>query len=99
TRRVEAECEAGVAAVMQHARELPYVVDLTIFGNSLHILMRAEISDERIDRDLEAAAGALVKIRSIDASLEDVFVRLTEIERGRRGEIPAEPPAEPVVAS
>jgi ABC-type multidrug transport system ATPase subunit len=99
TRRVEAECEAGVAAVMQHARELPYVVDLTIFGNSLHILMRAEISDERIDRDLEAAARAPVNVRPIDASLEDVFVRLTEIERGRRGEIPAEPPAEPVVAS
>jgi len=99
TRRVEAECEAGVAAVMLHARELPYVEDLTIFGNSLHILMRAEISDDRIARDLEAAAGAPVKVRPIDASLEDVFVRLTEIERGRRGEVGVEPPAEPVAAS
>jgi len=86
TRRVEAECEAGVAAVMQHARALPYVEDLTIFGNSLHILIKAEIPDDRIARDLEAAAGAPVKVRPIDASLEDVFVRLTEIERGRRGE-------------
>jgi ABC-type multidrug transport system ATPase subunit len=99
TRRVEAECEAGVAAVMQHARALPYVEDLTIFGNSLHILMRAEITDDRIARDLEAAAGAPVKVRPIDASLEDVFVRLTEIERGKRGEVPIEPPAEPVAAS
>ena len=90
TRRVEAECEAGVAAVMQHARVLPYVEDLTIFGNSLHILMRAEIPDERIARDLEAAAGAPVKVRPIDASLEDVFVRLTEIERGKRGEVGVE---------
>jgi hypothetical protein len=99
TRRVEAECEAGVAAVMQHARALPYVEDLTIFGNSLHVLMRAEIPDDRIARDLEAAAGAPVKVRPIDASLEDVFVRLTEIERGKRGEVGVEPSAEPVAAS
>jgi ABC-type multidrug transport system ATPase subunit len=79
TRRVEAECEAGVAAVMRHAREFLYVEDLTIFGNSLHILLRAEIPDDRIARDLEAAAGAPVKVRPIDATLEDVFVRLTEI--------------------
>jgi hypothetical protein len=34
-----------------------------------------------------------VKVRPIDATLEDVFVRLTEIERGKRGEIPVEAPA------
>jgi ABC-type multidrug transport system ATPase subunit len=99
TRRVEAECEAGVAAVMLHARDLPYVEDLTIFGNSLHILMRAEIPDDRIAKDLEAAAGAPVKVRPIDASLEDVFVRLTEIEREKRGEVPAEASARPVAVS
>jgi ABC-type multidrug transport system ATPase subunit len=99
TRRVEAECEAGVAAVMQHARDLPYVEDLTIFGNSLHILVRAEISDDRISRDLEAAAGAPVKIRPIEASLEDVFVRLTDIEKAKRGEAPVSPPPASVAAS
>jgi ABC-type multidrug transport system ATPase subunit len=99
TRRVEAECEAGVAAVMLHARDLRYVEDLTIFGNSLHILMRAEIPDDRIAKDLEAAAGAPVKVRPIDASLEDVFVRLTEIERGKRGEVPAEASARAVAVS
>jgi hypothetical protein len=40
-----------------------------------------------------------VKVRPIDASLEDVFVRLTEIERGKRGEVEVESPAEPVAAS
>ncbi len=84
---------------MRHAREFPYVEDLTIFGNSLHILLRAEIPDDRIARDLEAAAGAPVKVRPIEATLEDVFVRLTEIERGKRGEVPVAPPAEPVAAS
>jgi len=86
TRRVEAECEAGVAAVMQHARDLPYVEDLTIFGNSLHLLVRDDVADERMARDLEASAGAAVTVRPIDASLEDVFVRLTEIERAKRAE-------------
>lgn len=99
TRRVEAECEAGVAAVMQHARELPYVEDLTIFGNSLHILMRSEMTDQRIARDLEAAAGSPVKVRPIDASLEDVFVRLTEIERAKRGEVGVETPPAVAVAT
>ena len=83
---------------MQHARALPYVEDLTIFGNSLHVLLRADISDETIARDLERAAGARVQVRPIDASLEDVFVRLTEIERAKRGEVPAQPPAQSVAA-
>ncbi len=99
TRRVEAECEAGVAAVMQHARELPYVEDLTIFGNSLHVLVRAEIPDDQIARDLQAAAGARVKIRPIEASLEDVFVRLTDIEKGKRGEVLVEAPRASVAAT
>jgi ABC-2 type transport system ATP-binding protein len=71
---------------MQHARELPYVEDLTIFGNSLHLLVRDDVADERMARDLEASAGAAVTVRPIDASLEDVFVRLTEIERAKRAE-------------
>jgi len=93
TRRVEADCEAGVAAVMRHARGLPYVEDLTIFGNSLHLLVAADVADARIARDLEAAARAAVTVRPIGASLEDVFVRLTRLEKEKRGEIPAEAPA------
>ena len=91
TRRVEAECEAGVAAVMQHARELPYVEDLTIFGNSLHLLVRDDVADERMARDLEASAGAAVTVRPIDASLEDVFVRLTKIQAALRPESARKP--------
>ena len=89
TRRVEAACAQGVAAFMTAARALPYVVDVTIFGNSLHILVRSEIPEAQIQRDLEKAAGAPVTIRPIEASLEDVFVRLTRIQIEQRGEIPA----------
>jgi ABC-type multidrug transport system ATPase subunit len=89
TRRVEADCEKGVAAVMNVARRLPYVEDVTIFGNSLHLLVRADVDDARIGADLERAAQARVTIRPIQASLEDVFVRLTRLQVEKRGEEPA----------
>jgi ABC-type multidrug transport system ATPase subunit len=82
TRRVEADCEQGAAAVMGRARSLPYVEDVTIFGNALHLLVEAGVRDETIAADLEAAARAPVKIRPIEPTLEDVFVRLTKIQAG-----------------
>jgi ABC-type multidrug transport system ATPase subunit len=84
TRRVEADCEVGVAAVMSHARSIPYVEDVTIFGNALHLLVRGDVTEREIARDLEAAAHAGVRVRPIEPSLEDVFVRLTRIEAARR---------------
>ena len=91
TRRVEAACEKGVAAFMSAARALPYVQDVTIFGNSLHLLVRDDVPEESIARDLEKAAGAPVEIRPIEASLEDVFVRLTrlQIEARATARVPA----------
>ena len=89
THRVEAACAQGVAAFMSAARALPYVLDVTIFGNSLHLLVRSDVPDERIARDLENAAAAPVAIRPIEASLEDVFVRLTRLQIEQRGEMPA----------
>ena len=82
TRRVEADCEQGAAAVMGRTRALPYVLEVTIFGNALHLLVRAEVPDPQIESDLEAAAEAPVHIRPIEASLEDVFVRLTRLQEG-----------------
>jgi drug efflux transport system ATP-binding protein len=83
TRRVEADCEQGAAAVMGHARSLPYVEDVTIFGNALHLLVHAGVRDGTIAADLEAAARARVRIRPIEPTLEDVFVRLTKIQADR----------------
>jgi ABC-type multidrug transport system ATPase subunit len=88
THRVEAACEHGVATFMTQARALSYVEDVTIFGNSLHLLVRSDVPAERIAHDLEEAAGAPVEIRPIEPSLEDVFVRLTKLQIDRRGEVP-----------
>jgi ABC-type multidrug transport system ATPase subunit len=87
-RRVEAACERGVASFMTGARKLPYVEDVTIFGNSLHLLVSTDVAPETIARDLEQRAGARVEIRPIEPTLEDVFVRLTKLQIDERGEVP-----------
>ncbi|HXU44176.1 MAG TPA: ABC transporter ATP-binding protein [Thermoanaerobaculia bacterium] len=85
TRRVEAECQEGAAAVMGLARKLPYVLEVTIFGNALHLLVKDDVPDETISRDLAEQAGAEVRIRAIAPSLEDVFVRLTRLQTEKNG--------------
>jgi len=78
-RRVEAECKEGVASLMASARTLPYVHAATIFGTSLHLLVDEPVTNETIDRDLEAFGISAVVVRDIAPTLEDVFVRLTEV--------------------
>jgi hypothetical protein len=73
---------------MTEARKLPYVEDVTIFGNSLHLLVHSDVGPETIARDLEQRAGAPVEIRPIEPTLEDVFVRLTKLQIDERGEVP-----------
>ena len=80
TRRVEAACARGAAAVMERSRGLAYVREVTIFGNALHLLLEAQVPDAEVAADLEAAAGADVDVRPIAPSLEDVFVRLTRLQ-------------------
>ena len=80
TRRVEAACEGTATRVLRHARALPYVEDVTIFGNSLHLLVPETVSDEAIRRDLSGQGGVELTIRGIPPSLEDVFVRLTALQ-------------------
>ena len=82
TRRVQAECKEGVAMLMTSARTLPYVRAATIFGTSLHLLVDASVTDEKVEHDLESFGISEVTVTPIDPTLEDVFVQLTET-RGR----------------
>ena len=79
TRRVEAQCREGVAMLMASARTLPYVRAATIFGTSLHLLVDANVSNAKVDDDLEAFGITAVTVNDIAPTLEDVFVRLTEV--------------------
>jgi ABC-type multidrug transport system ATPase subunit len=85
SRQVQAECEQGAAAVMGKARAMPYVQDVTIFGNALHLLVDGSVDDAGIERDLTAAAGSPVHVQPIPPSLEDVFVRLTRMQAAGNG--------------
>jgi ABC-type multidrug transport system ATPase subunit len=78
-RRVEAMCKEGVAALMASARTLPYVHAVTIFGTSLHLLVDESVPNDKIDRDLESFGISSVVVQDILPTLEDVFVRLTEV--------------------
>jgi len=81
-RRVEAAASEGVASLLAKAKSLPYIRAVTIFGTSLHLLIDANIDDAKLEHDLEAFGIADVEVRRMEPSLEDVFVRLTEV-RGR----------------
>jgi ABC-type multidrug transport system ATPase subunit len=85
TRRIEAECAQGAAGLMGKARAMPYVQDVTIFGNALHLLVDASRDDDEIERELTAAAHSPVQVRPIAPTLEDVFVRLTRLQMGDDG--------------
>jgi ABC-2 type transport system ATP-binding protein len=82
TRRVEAVATEGIATLLAKAKTLPYVQACTIFGTSLHLLIDANITNEKLGHDLQAFGNADVTVNEIEPSLEDVFVRLTET-RGR----------------
>ena len=78
TRRIEAATTTGVATLLSHAKALPYVRACTIFGTSLHLLIDAQVTNEQVKHDLESVGVGEVTVSEIEASLEDVFVRLTE---------------------
>jgi ABC-type multidrug transport system ATPase subunit len=77
-RRIEAASSEGVAKLMISARSLPYVRAATIFGIALHLLIDANISNDKVKSDLEGFGLGDIQVNPIEASLEDVFVRLTE---------------------
>ncbi len=73
------------ASLMTSARTLQYVRAATIFGTSLHLLIDANISNDRVEHDLEAFGITDVTVAEIAPTLEDVFVQLTET-RGKEVE-------------
>ncbi len=81
-KRVEAECASGTAQLLDLTRSLAYVHDVTIFGNALHLLLDADVTEARVAADL-AATGEEVRVREIEPTLEDVFVRLTKVQSAR----------------
>jgi ABC-2 type transport system ATP-binding protein len=74
----EIDC-APVAAASDASRKQPYVLDVSIPGNVLHVITPPEFADTTHLQTALLDAGITVNaIREAVPSLEDVFVHLTE---------------------
>jgi ABC-type multidrug transport system ATPase subunit len=75
-RRVDVTCD-HVTTGLQAVRHLPGVLSATVFGQSMHLLLDAGMTDAAIRQHLVGANIHHADIRPIAPSLEDVFVTLT----------------------
>ncbi|MEM0951055.1 MAG: ABC transporter ATP-binding protein [Cyanobacteria bacterium P01_H01_bin.74] len=82
-------------------RALPYVEEVTIFGQAVHVVTSHEDIAPQLEKDLTEKEIQVLGIRKIQPSLEDVFVTLTrtsmqeEIDRLRQAS--EDSPADPLV--
>jgi ABC-type multidrug transport system ATPase subunit len=83
SRRVEIEVRQPARA-LAYVRGQPWCLGATIFGQSLHALVRREASDEVIAQLLQQAGFPQVGVREVAPTLEDVFVNLTESAAAHR---------------
>lgn len=75
-RRVDVTCD-HVTVGLQTMRHLPGVRTATVFGQSMHLLLDKDVTEEFIRAELAKVGIPQADIRPIAPSLEDVFVTLT----------------------
>src|SRR5882762_8201177 len=81
TKRIDVTCD-HVTVGLQVVRRLPGVRTATVFGQSMHLLLDKNTSEEFIRAELAKAGIPQADIRPIAPSLEDVFVALTNEQDG-----------------
>lgn len=81
TKRLDVTCEQ-VTVGLQAVRQLPGVRTATVFGQSMHLLVDASLSEDFLRAELARVKISHADIRPIAPSLEDVFVALTNNENG-----------------
>ncbi|HEY0454942.1 MAG TPA: ABC transporter ATP-binding protein [Verrucomicrobiae bacterium] len=81
TKRLDIECE-HVTKGLQALRVLPGVRSATVFGQSMHLLVDANVAEEKLRGELARAGISHAEIRPIGPSLEDVFVTMSQTQNG-----------------
>ncbi len=76
TRRLEVRAGRATDALAV-LRELAFVRDATIFGESVHLLVQAGTSHDEVARAVLAVGLPNPEVRDVGPNLEDVFVTLT----------------------
>jgi len=83
TKRIDVTCD-HVTTGLQTVRRLPGVHTATVFGQSMHLLLEEEMSEQVLRAELVKAGIPHADIRPIAPSLEDVFVALTNHGNGEK---------------
>ncbi len=76
TRRLDVTCD-HVTVALRAMRQLRGVLNATVFGQSMHLLVEDQVRRHEIDEILRGVGIASPEIHEIGPSLEDVFVSLT----------------------
>ncbi len=85
TRRIEIESRRPARA-LAWVRGQPWCLGATIFGQSVHTVVPSDKTDQAVAAEIQAAGFGDTEVRAIRASLEDVFVKLTEDAARARGQ-------------
>ena len=83
TKRIDVTCD-HVTTGLQVVRLLPGVRTATVFGQSMHLLVDENMSEDFIRTELAKHRIPHADIRPIAPSLEDVFVALTNNKNGNK---------------
>src|SRR6476619_1177853 len=81
TRRLDVTCD-HVTVALRAMREVKGVLNATVFGQSMHLLVDESVRRQEIDEKLRSVGIASPEIHEIGPSLEDVFVSLTAKHAG-----------------
>jgi ABC-2 type transport system ATP-binding protein len=78
TRFVEIECGSSAAQAVLWLRRQPFCTDATVFGSNVHALITSALRDGDVSVAVKGAGYPVTSTRTIEPSLEDVFVLLTK---------------------